>query len=261
MSDSLQPYGLQPVRLLCPWDSPGKNTAVGCRALLQGIFLTQGSNLHLLHWQEGSLLPLPPGKFMFLDASSKLFGLCLRYNKLTKIYYSNFELLPTLFLLLEMSSHPVITPPWLKTRLKCNFLREFSMTLPFNTSHPIPWMVIICFAYLRRWPWTSPPILVHICCSSKRHNLFFLLLNPGYSCDILTNRSQKTWHDAISRLRLHFCSFGAVRHCPARKGGHEEVRERERFWMRDCKEGPASFQLFYLLLLRCQKSEWSLCGY
>ena len=35
-------------RLLCPWDSPGKNTAVGCHALLQGIFLTQGSNLHLL---------------------------------------------------------------------------------------------------------------------------------------------------------------------------------------------------------------------
>ena len=29
-------------RLLCPWDSPGKNTGVGCRALLQGIFPTQG---------------------------------------------------------------------------------------------------------------------------------------------------------------------------------------------------------------------------
>ena len=39
-------------RLLCPWDSPGKNTGVGCRALLQGIFLTQESNLclrRLLH--------------------------------------------------------------------------------------------------------------------------------------------------------------------------------------------------------------------
>ena len=31
-------------RLLCPWDSPGKSTRVGCHALLQGIFLTQGSN-------------------------------------------------------------------------------------------------------------------------------------------------------------------------------------------------------------------------
>ena len=35
--------------LLCPWDSPGKNTGMGCHSLLQGIFLTQGSNLCLLH--------------------------------------------------------------------------------------------------------------------------------------------------------------------------------------------------------------------
>ena len=39
MSDSLSPYGVQPARLLCPWDSPGKNTGVGCQALPQGIFL------------------------------------------------------------------------------------------------------------------------------------------------------------------------------------------------------------------------------
>ena len=32
----------QTTRLLYPWDSPGQNTGVGCRALLQGIFLTQG---------------------------------------------------------------------------------------------------------------------------------------------------------------------------------------------------------------------------
>ena len=41
--------------LLCPWDFLGKNTGVGCHALLQGIFPTQGSNLHLLRWQVGSL--------------------------------------------------------------------------------------------------------------------------------------------------------------------------------------------------------------
>ena len=46
-------------------DSPGKNTGLGYRAFLQGIFPTQGSNLHLLcllHWQVGSLSPVPPGK-------------------------------------------------------------------------------------------------------------------------------------------------------------------------------------------------------
>ena len=42
---SLRPHGLQPAGLLCPQDSPGKNTGVGCHALLQRIFLTQGSNL------------------------------------------------------------------------------------------------------------------------------------------------------------------------------------------------------------------------
>ena len=47
MFTSLRLNGLWPVRLLCPWDSPGKNTGVGCHFLLQGIFLTQGSNPHL----------------------------------------------------------------------------------------------------------------------------------------------------------------------------------------------------------------------
>ena len=55
VSDSLLPHGLQSARLLCPWDSPGKNIGVGGHSLLQGIFLTLGSNLHLLHWQAGSL--------------------------------------------------------------------------------------------------------------------------------------------------------------------------------------------------------------
>ena len=48
--------GLEPARLLCPWDCPGKNTGVGCHFLLQGIFLTQESNMRLLHWQAASLL-------------------------------------------------------------------------------------------------------------------------------------------------------------------------------------------------------------
>ena len=66
MFDSLRPHGLQPARFLCPWDSPGKNTGVGCRFLLQGIFPIQGLNLGLLlgrrilyhgaTWEAGSEL-------------------------------------------------------------------------------------------------------------------------------------------------------------------------------------------------------------
>ena len=52
VSDSLWPYGLQPTRLLCPWDSPGKNTGVGSHFLLQGIFWTYGSNLGLLQCRQ-----------------------------------------------------------------------------------------------------------------------------------------------------------------------------------------------------------------
>ena len=55
VSNSLQPHGLQLTRLLCPWNFPGKNTRVGCLLLLQGIFLIQGSNQQLLHWQADSL--------------------------------------------------------------------------------------------------------------------------------------------------------------------------------------------------------------
>ena len=45
-------HGLHLARLLCSWDSPGKNTVVGCHALLQGIFPTQGSNPGLLHCRQ-----------------------------------------------------------------------------------------------------------------------------------------------------------------------------------------------------------------
>ena len=56
MSDSLRPHELYPTRFLCAWNFPGKSTGVGCCFLLQGIFLTQGSNPHLLNWQADSLL-------------------------------------------------------------------------------------------------------------------------------------------------------------------------------------------------------------
>ena len=44
MSSSLRPHALQPTGLLCPWDSPGRNTRVSCPSLFQGIFPTQGLN-------------------------------------------------------------------------------------------------------------------------------------------------------------------------------------------------------------------------
>ena len=52
VSNSLRPHGLYPARLLWSWNSPGKNTGVGIHSLLQGIFLTQGSKLGILHCRQ-----------------------------------------------------------------------------------------------------------------------------------------------------------------------------------------------------------------
>ena len=52
ISNSLRPHELYPARLLCPQHSSGKNTGVGSHSLLQGIFLTQGTNLGLPHCRQ-----------------------------------------------------------------------------------------------------------------------------------------------------------------------------------------------------------------
>ena len=55
MSNSLQPHGLYPTRLLCPWDSPGKNTGVGCHDL-------QGSS-----WpRDGTMVSHIAGRFLIV---------------------------------------------------------------------------------------------------------------------------------------------------------------------------------------------------
>ena len=56
MSDSVRPHGLQPIRLLRPWDFPGKSTGVGCHCLLQY------SSLEISKWTL-LLLPTIPGNY------------------------------------------------------------------------------------------------------------------------------------------------------------------------------------------------------
>ena len=51
-SDSLRPHGLQPTRLLCPWDFPGNSPGLDCHFPLQGIFPTQGLNPGLPHCRQ-----------------------------------------------------------------------------------------------------------------------------------------------------------------------------------------------------------------
>ena len=80
MSDFLQPHGLYPARLLCPWGFSRQEyqSAMGCHALLQGIFPTQGSNPDLSHCRLilYPLLSEPLGKpIMYTDRLSILYML------------------------------------------------------------------------------------------------------------------------------------------------------------------------------------------
>ena len=63
MSDSVRPHRWQPTRLLCPWDSPGKNTGVGCHFLLQCVKVKSFSRIRLLAppWTSAYQAPLSMG--------------------------------------------------------------------------------------------------------------------------------------------------------------------------------------------------------
>ena len=60
MSNSLRPHGLQPTRLLRPWDFPGKSTGVGCHCLLPYLFTSLPKSLTSSHlWDANDHPPLP----------------------------------------------------------------------------------------------------------------------------------------------------------------------------------------------------------
>ena len=86
VSDPFLPHGLN--RLPCPWDSPGKNTGLGSHFLLQGIFLTQGLNPHLLRRQAGSLpvshlgSPIIPQQLFRVVSHSRLKSLIFKTHHL-----------------------------------------------------------------------------------------------------------------------------------------------------------------------------------
>ena len=72
MSDSVQPHRRQPTRLLCPWDSPGRNTGVGCQFLLQGMhacILSRFSCVQLCQGTLKSLLQQHSSKASILQCS------------------------------------------------------------------------------------------------------------------------------------------------------------------------------------------------
>ena len=84
-SDLLQPHGLQPAMVLCPWNSPGKNTGVKSHSLLQGIFPHPGTEPGSLALQADSLPSEPPGKPIRHHRSLKFHYLFIYFYKLKDI--------------------------------------------------------------------------------------------------------------------------------------------------------------------------------
>ena len=97
------------LRLLCPWDSSGKNTGGGCHFLLQGMFLTQGSNPCLLHCRQ--IL------YHLSHQESPIYGLGAIKKSLTNISEVNNCkcFLPSRCLKLLYTSHPIL--PWGRDRM------------------------------------------------------------------------------------------------------------------------------------------------
>ena len=115
MSESLPPQGL------CSWDSPAKNTGVGCRSLLQGIFLTQESNRRLLHC--GEIL------YCLSHLGSPAFTLTQTQKQNDTLWYYSCCLVPKLHLtLLWLHSPPGSFCPWYftgkNTEAGCHFLLQ-----------------------------------------------------------------------------------------------------------------------------------------
>ena len=103
VSDSVWHYGLQLARLLCPRDSPGKSTGVGCHFLLQGIFPIQIWNPHLLHcrwilyhWATGEAFPLlySRGKCVILAARAHADQLVTRAQQGHAVFQMGNDTIP-----------------------------------------------------------------------------------------------------------------------------------------------------------------------
>ena len=112
MSDSVRPHGLQPTRLLCPWDSPGKDTGVGCHFLLQCMKVESesevahscptlsdpmdcslpGSSVHgifqasVLEWGAIAFSPIVPKMAAISNPRKHL--ICLRFYNIPSIAYN-----------------------------------------------------------------------------------------------------------------------------------------------------------------------------
>ena len=86
VSDSVRPHRRQPTRLPCPWDSPGKNTGVGCHFLLQCMKVKSESEVtqSQLHGLQPSRLLHPWVQILKNGCYAKRFGVYVSFKESLK---------------------------------------------------------------------------------------------------------------------------------------------------------------------------------
>ena len=148
-----------PSGLLCPWNSPDKNTGVGCQFLLQAIFPIQGLNLPLLcllHWKMDSLTLSHLGSpFLSWTASYNHTVFCTeRFNvklTMTKSYIKT-DLWPTTCnnLARKSGSQPVISQTCRKSNFYLQWQSRETNRNPYNNQLQMAriWWIIQTFLIL-----------------------------------------------------------------------------------------------------------------
>ena len=141
MSNSLQPYELQPARLLCPLNSPGKNTGAGSHCLLWGNLPNPGIEPRSLTMQADSLPPETS------DCSYEIKrGLLLGRKAMTNLdstLKSRDIILPTKFHLVKSTVFPIV-------RYGCE-----SWTIKKAEDQRTDAFDLWCWRRLLRVPWTA----------------------------------------------------------------------------------------------------------
>ena len=197
VSDSLWPHKLQLTRLLCPWDSPGTNTKVGCHSLLQGIFLTQGSNPGLLLCRQ----------ILY----------CLSHQKRDSLFWRDFgegNWCPPVSLVREWAHH---SAPWqgdchllhgTGSRWETNWSQGRSSSLPWHLVDG-GWIVPNDFPALAQPSWLGGPV-----CS--RLSVSVLAVAQGRLCSPTrmlgsSNTSPPTCQSSQVHLLVYIQGFTVVR--------------------------------------------------
>ena len=149
---------LQPARLLCPWDSPGQSTGVGCHFLLQGIFLTQGLNLLLLH------LSALAGKFFTSRTTweASVFKLLLKYHVLN---------IAARVIFLKNNLAHVTSLPKMLQQLSSWFLWSHLPLVAFPMVLSVPILLTVFLLFLKR--------VRHAAYSGCWHFFFFRMLSAS----------------------------------------------------------------------------------